>query len=87
MDNLLCLRPVVLFLEDFACSSYRLSSTIFFGFWINNPFLTGDPELPAQSCQAKQFSSNIFREEESSAATAAGGEGEGSVDQVGAKEI
>ena len=26
MDNLLCLRPVVLFTKDFACSSYRLSS-------------------------------------------------------------
>ena len=25
MDNLLCLRPVVLFTKDFACSSYRLS--------------------------------------------------------------
>ena len=26
MDNLLCLRPVVLFPEDSVCSSYRLSS-------------------------------------------------------------
>ena len=25
MDNLLCLRPVVLFPEDSVCSSYRLS--------------------------------------------------------------
>ena len=28
MDNLLCLRPVVLFTKDFAYSSYRLSSEI-----------------------------------------------------------